>query len=214
MTPGISTAMLLRTQSDTRLVLLSVDGHPRAFEAIVERYRRPLHRYLRRMLPAGRVEDVLQQTFLGAWAALRNGTEVEDVRAWLYRIAHNAAVNALKRSGYDYDELRESLRGADGPDADVERRTVMRETLASVAGLPSRQRRALLATAVEGRASADVAREMGLSDGAFRQLLHRARVTVRAAATAATPLPVAAWAAGSGMAGLGRRGRRERSRRG
>ena len=203
MSPSLSTTMLLRTQSDARLAHLSVEGHARAFEAIVERYRKPLHRYLRRMLPHGRVEDVLQQTFLGAWAGLREGTEVQDVRAWLYRIAHNAAVNALKRSGYDYDELRDSLRGADGPDGDVERRTVMRETLASVASLPDRQRRALLETAVEGRASADVAREMGLSEGAFRQLVHRARMSVRAAATALTPLPLATWAAGVGSAAGG-----------
>ncbi len=39
---------------------------------------------------------------------------------------------------------------------------------------------------------------MGLSDGAFRQLVHRARLTLRAAATAITPFPVASWAAAAG----------------
>src|SRR5689334_17981684 len=144
---------LLRTQSDARLAVLAVEGHERAFEAIVERYRKPLHRYLRRMLPAPRVEDALQQTFVSAWASLSSGKGVGEVRAWLYRIAHNVAVNSLKRKGYDYEELSESLHGSDGPENDVERRTVMRETLASVAALPERQRRALLQTAVEGRSA-------------------------------------------------------------
>jgi RNA polymerase sigma factor (sigma-70 family) len=200
LTPRVSSALLC-TQSDERLVALARDGSERAFEAIVERYRRALHRYLRRMLPGGRVEDVLQQTFLGAWSGLRDGARVRELRPWLYRIAHNAAVNALARTGYDYEELRDSLRGSEGPESDVERRTVMRETLASVAGLPDRQRRALLETAIQGRPTAEVAHEMGLSEGAFRQLVHRARATLRGAATAVTPMPAVAWAAGAGEAG-------------
>jgi hypothetical protein len=39
---------LLRTQTDERLVALAAAGHERAFEAIVERYRRPLLRHCRR----------------------------------------------------------------------------------------------------------------------------------------------------------------------
>jgi RNA polymerase sigma factor (sigma-70 family) len=194
MTPIVSTT-LLRTQSDARLVELARDGHERAFEAIVERYRRPLTRYVRRMLPSARVEDVLQIAFINAWSSLSGGAEIRDLRPWMYRIAHNAAVNTLKRAGYDFDELRDSLKGADGPDVDVERQAVMRETLSSLAALPERQRRALLETAVEGREPHEVAVEMGMTDNAFRQLVFRARATMRAAATAVTPMPLALWAA-------------------
>src|SRR5690349_10554872 len=194
MTPIVSST-LLRTQSDARLVELAREGHERAFEAIVERYRRQLHRYVRRMLPSARVEDVLQTSFMNAWASLSDGAEVRELRPWLYRIAHNAAVNQLKRAGYDFEELKDSLKGADGPDSDVERQAVMRETLASLAALPERQRRALLETAVEGRNPHDVAVEMGMTDNAFRQLVFRARATMRAAATAVTPMPLVVWAA-------------------
>ena len=113
MTPIVS-ATLLRTQSDARLALLAGQGHERAFEAIVERYRRPLHRYCRRILPEARAEDAVQQTFLKAWSALSGGTRVEDLKPWLYRIAHNAALDAAKKAGYDYDELSESLTLAPG----------------------------------------------------------------------------------------------------
>jgi DNA-directed RNA polymerase specialized sigma24 family protein len=109
MTPILS-ATLLRTQSDARLVALVRQGHERAFEAIVERYRRPLHRHVRRMLPEARAEDALQQTLLKAWTTLQDGAEVRDLRPWLYRIAQNTALDTLKRAGYDYDELSESLR--------------------------------------------------------------------------------------------------------
>src|SRR3954447_6422378 len=87
---------LLRTQSDRRLVALAADGHDRAFEAIVERYRKPLQRYLRRVLSEALAEDVLQATFVRAWQAVGSGTEVRDLRPWLYRIAHNQAINALR----------------------------------------------------------------------------------------------------------------------
>jgi RNA polymerase sigma factor (sigma-70 family) len=196
MTPIVS-ATLLRTQSDVRLVALARQGHERAFEAMVERYRRPLHRYLRRLLNESRAEDALQQTYMKAWSALQDGIEVLDLKPWLYRIARNTALDALKKAGYDYDELTESLHAPGAPEADVERRVVIRETLAGVAALPYNQREALLRTAVEGHSRAQVASDLGVSDGAVRQLLHRARTTLRAAATAATPMPIAGWAAGA-----------------
>ncbi len=204
MTPLFSSS-LLRSQTDERLLSLAAAGHDRAFETIVERYRRPLLRACRRMLPESRAEDAVQTTFVRAWSALQAGTEVRDLKPWLYRIAHNQSVDALARRGYDYDELEETLTADPGalPEVDYERREVIRNTLTSVAGLPERQRAALLGVAVEGRPHEEVARELGMTDGALRQLLHRARTQVRAAATAITPGPLVVWAASSGGGGSG-----------
>src|SRR6201991_895828 len=187
--------VLLRTQSDERLVLLARAGHERAFEAIVERYRGALLRAARRYLPEARAEDALQQAFISAWSALQRGDEVRDLRAWLYRIVHNTALNQLRVSGYDYAELEDSLRGTDAPQEELERRAIVRETLTGLAALPERQREALLQIAIEGRSQDEVARELGVSEGAVRQLVHRARLTLRAAATAVVPMPLAEWAA-------------------
>ena len=189
--------VLLRTQTDERLVALARDGHERAFEAIVERYRRPLLRTCRRVLSEARAEDALQQALMAAWRGLRRGDEVRELRPWLHRIAHNTALNHLRMAGYDFDELKDALRIADGPDDELERRAVVRQTLTGLAALPQRQRDALLAIAVEGRSQDEVAEQLGLSQGAVRQLVHRARTTLRAAATAVTPLPLVSWAAGA-----------------
>jgi RNA polymerase sigma factor (sigma-70 family) len=189
MTPLLSST-LLRTQTDGRLLELAAAGHDRAFEAIVERYRRPLQRYLRRLLSESLAEDVLQATFLNAWSSLRAGTEVRDLKPWLYRIAHNGAINVLKRAGEALEEIPESVGDFTGPETELERRDEMRRTLRGVASLPSRQRAALLAVAVDGRAHSDIAAELGLTDGAVRQLVHRARTTLRTAATAVTPMPL------------------------
>ena len=205
MTPLLSSA-LLRAQTDDRLVELAAAGHDRAFEAIVERYRRPLLRYLRRLLSDTLAEDVVQATFINAWSSLRTGTEVRELRPWLYRIAHNAAINSLKKVGEAMEEVPESAGGfATEPAAELERRDEMQQALTSIAALPSRQRAALLAVAVDGRAHADVAQELGLTDGAVRQLVHRARTTLRTAATAITPLPlVHAMVASAGDSTVGR----------
>src|ERR1700749_1525025 len=112
-------AVLLRTQSDERLVVLARGGSERAFEAIVERYRAPLLRASRRYLPEARAEYALQQAFLAAWSALRRGDEIRELRPWLYRIVHNTALNQLRIAGYDYAELADSLRAADAPQEEM-----------------------------------------------------------------------------------------------
>jgi RNA polymerase sigma factor (sigma-70 family) len=194
MAPVLSTP-LLRTQSDRRLVALAADGHDRAFEAIVERYRRPLQRYLRRLLSEALAEDVLQATFVRAWQALRAGTDVRELRPWLYRIAHNQALNTLRAAGSALPAVAAELPAV-SLEAEVERREELRAALHGIEALPERQRAALVAIAVADRAHADVARELGMSDGALRQLLLRARTTLRAAATALTPYPIMSSLAG------------------
>ena len=189
---------LLRTQSDERLAALARAGHERAFEAIVERYRKPLLRACRQVLPEARAEDALQHALLAAWTALRRGDEVRELKPWLYRIVRNTALNALRSSGYDHEELLDSLRAQGGAVEEVELRAIVRQTLTGVAALPGHQREALLRTALEGASQADVARDLDVSDGAVRQLVHRARVSLRAAATAATPLSFAQWLGDAG----------------
>src|SRR5919202_862288 len=114
-------SVLLRTQSDERLVVMARAGHERAFEAIVERYRGPLLRGARRYLPEAHAEDALQQALISAWTAIRRGDDVRDLRAWLYRIVHNTALNQLRLAGYDYAELDEALRGTSAPPEETER---------------------------------------------------------------------------------------------
>ena len=94
-------------------------------------------------------------------------------------------------------ELTEALRIGPAPEEALERRQVMRETLTGVAGLPANQREALLRTAA-GHSRAEIAQELDVSEGAVRQLVHRARTALRAAVTVLTPLPFASWAAAMG----------------
>ncbi|MGH2943573.1 MAG: RNA polymerase sigma factor, partial [Solirubrobacteraceae bacterium] len=152
---------ILRTQSDERLVALARGGSDAAFAAIVERYRRTLLRACRRVLTESCAEDAVQQAFVAAWVALERGDEVANLRPWLLMIARNTALNARRAPGYDHAELRESLATTPAPQDELERREVMRRTLAGLAALPDRQRDALLRSAVAGVAYADIARDLG-----------------------------------------------------
>ncbi len=198
MSPRFSTR-LLQTQSDERLAGAAAAGHERAFEALVQRYRKHLLRYCRQLgLPEARAEDVLQQALMKAWISLQRGAEVRDVSAWLYRIVHNAAIDAHRGADATYEQLTSSAEEVPAARADPERAFAMRETLAGVAALPALQREALLCTAVEGYSNEQAALALGLSGGAVRGLVYRARVALRAAASAVTPPAVLTWAEQAG----------------
>jgi RNA polymerase sigma factor (sigma-70 family) len=198
MSPRIS-IRVLAGQSDQRLVALVREGHERAFEALVHRYRRPLLRYCRRLrLSDARAEDVLQQAFLQAWLALGRGVEVRELKPWLYRIVHNAAVNSMRGPLDSHAQLSDAplARAAIAGDSELERRAALRDALADVAALPRLQQQAIFLTAVDGQTHDEVASALGISHGALRGLLYRARSSLRSAAAALTPPPLVAWAAG------------------
>ncbi len=198
MSPGIPTR-LLATQSDERLLALVREGHERAFEALVQRYRRPLLSYCRRLLPEARTEDVVQLALLKTWIAVREGAEVRDLKAWLYRVVHNTAANVVRDAAHDgepladpADRLGSSAAGESGLDLGL----TTREALAEVAALPPLQREVIVRTAVAGHSHEQVASDLGISHGAVRGLLYRARTTLRTAVTALTPPPLLSWMAG------------------
>src|SRR5688500_3461546 len=181
---------VLSTQSDERLVDLVRAGSDPAFETIVERYRRPLMRYVSRILPPERAEDVVQQSFVKAYEAMRRDAATLQLRPWLYRIAHNNALNALRDRGLRHAELDDRLDGVERPDQALERAQGLRELVVAVQALPERQRDALLLRELEGRSYEEIAVTLGVTDGAVRQLLNRARNSLRAAAAAVTPTPL------------------------
>ena len=181
---------VLSTQSDERLVDLVRAGSEPAFETIVERYRRALMRYVSRLLPPERAEDVVQQAFVNAYEAMQRGDAELNLKPWLYRIAHNTALNALRDRGLRHDELDESIDGVERPDQALERTQGLRDVLVAVQALPNRQRDAIVLRELEGRSYAEIALALGVTDGAVRQLLNRARNSLRAAAAAITPMPL------------------------
>jgi DNA-directed RNA polymerase specialized sigma24 family protein len=112
------------------------------------------------------------------WIALRDGAEVDDVRAWLYRIVHNSVVSILRRARHDCVELNEA-RDTAATESGSESRLAVRELLSSLAALPELQRRAIMLTAFRGSIHGEVPAALGISDGAVPGLVYRACASIR-----------------------------------
>ncbi len=194
MTPGAvllverhASTEILGKEGDECLVQCVRAGSARAFEAIVARYNGPLLSYCRRFLSRERAEDVVQQTFLSAHQAILRDDSAFALRPWLYRVAHNGAIDSLRDRSLRHEQIDERIDGVERPDEAFERHLSFQEAIAAVRALPERQRDALVLRELEGRTYEYIADEMGLSGGAVRQLLSRARTKLRQGTAALTP---------------------------
>lgn len=166
---------------DRALVRATRLGDHDAFAEIHRRYRPRLERFAaglvaRRGLAA---EDVVQDVFVRAHSALLAGERDIELRPWLFAITRNRAFDVLRRAGESaVPEGHEPASADADPGRLLERREHLRDVLAGIAGLPPRQREALLEHVVGGRSGRSVGRDLGISETAVRTLAHRARAGV------------------------------------
>ncbi len=145
---------------------------------LFERYRGPIYAYLYRLVGDPQwAEDLAQETFLRALAARRQLPQIENPRAWLYRIATNLAFTALKRRRRFawLPWLATDDRRTEGPADDGERSAVEQ----ALAALPPEYRAPLLLYAHYGLSVAKVGRALSLSQPAVKMRLCRAREMFR-----------------------------------
>src|SRR3569623_213944 len=103
----------LRTRTDGDLIVASVAGRTDAVEELVRRYQRPITGYVFRIV--GDYEsslDVTQEVFIKVYNSLAKYSSDYKFSTWLYRIAHNAAVDHLRRNSVSPQSLE--AENADG----------------------------------------------------------------------------------------------------
>jgi len=207
----------LRTQPDGRLVKLVREGYETAFEEIVRRYGTALRRYAAGIV-GGKAEDVTQDAFSKALLALRRDDKEIELRPWLFRIVRNTALNDLRDSPPSPHELAETIAGDGNPAEQLERREELVELIQRLQALPEPQRAAIVMRELEGLGHEEIATALGLSGGAARQAIYRARRALRdgfgmllpvpllkallGATSASAPVEVATGVAGAGGAGV------------
>jgi len=140
--------------------------HLPPFQRLVDDHAAELHRFLVASVGPIDAEDCLQETFLSALRAYPRLRNADNLRAWLYVIAHRKATDAVRarqrhRAG-DLDAVSERLAG----DADVAPDDGL---WGSVRSLPPKQRAALVHRFVFDLAYRDVGERMGISEEAARQ---------------------------------------------
>jgi RNA polymerase sigma-70 factor (TIGR02960 family) len=180
--------------------MTSVPHTEAEFAALAERHRRELHVHCYRMLGSfEEAEDLVQETLLRAWRG-RDALERDDwFRAWLYKIATNACLDAIKRDNRRVpslgsfrdlpwlqpypDRLLEEAEAAppgDEPHAAViGRETIELAFLAVIQLLPPRQRAALILCDVLDWPAREAAEVLEIGVAAVNSALQRARATLR-----------------------------------
>jgi RNA polymerase sigma-70 factor, ECF subfamily len=169
---------------DEALARRAQRGDREALEHLVRRYLRPVHAVAASYLPErSDVEDVAQETFLRALAALESYDPGRPFAPWLYQIARNVARDRVSaRSRRREESPSETLQSRlPTPDEELERSQVRARVRATIARLPERRRTAFYLHDVEGYGTMEVAGIMGISPGTVRAHVHHARTAVRAA---------------------------------
>jgi RNA polymerase sigma-70 factor (ECF subfamily) len=149
------------------------------FLSLVSGLRPELHRYCARL--TGSViegEDIVQEALARAFYTMSLTPEVPPLRPWLFRIAHNAALDFLKSHGHKYSEARADFDDVVAFDEKPDP-SVVRAALARFLALPVTQRSAVILKDVLGHSLAETAETMGTTIQAVKAALVRGRAGLR-----------------------------------
>jgi RNA polymerase sigma-70 factor (ECF subfamily) len=178
--------------SDEDLLLQFCKGQKDAFGELLRRYERELYGYLRRYLgDATLAEDVFQNTFLQLYVKSGQYEPGRPVRPWLYTIATNQAIDALRRNGrhqaVSLDQGREELPDGDihslmetlesrevGPFETANQEECRERIRASVERLPDFLRQVLVLAYYQGLKYREIADILGIPVGTVKSRLHAA----------------------------------------
>jgi RNA polymerase sigma-70 factor (ECF subfamily) len=126
-------------------------------------------------------EDAVQEALLRAWKALPHFEGRSSLRSWLYTIATNASLDAMKRRPnriVPIDQVHPA-DPHDGPAARYERRESLERALGAASDLPQNQRAVLVMREVLGFSARETADALGTSVAAVNSALQRARGAIR-----------------------------------
>ncbi|MGB8627715.1 MAG: sigma-70 family RNA polymerase sigma factor, partial [Candidatus Cybelea sp.] len=149
------------------------------FMELVDEIRPELHRYCARM--TGSVfdgEDVVQETLAKAYYALGQMVQPPNLRPWLFRIAHNTAMDFIKRYERQHVEPVAHVPDRAEPEEAGVDPELVEAALTVFAELPPTQRSAAILKDVLGQSLEETAHTMGTTVGAVKAALSRARANI------------------------------------
>ena len=155
------------------------------FDRLFEQFSSPIFNYVLRMVgDADRAADITQDTFIKAYRHLDTVTDAASTRSWLYRIATNTAIDEMRRRRWttrmDDDPTHgERADRAPGPEAQVMAGMLDERIQRALLQLRPNHRQCLVLSDLEDMSPQQIAEVMGISYGAVRTLLCRARGEMR-----------------------------------
>lgn len=179
-----------KTDEEWMLRLQAGDDH--AFDHLLGKYRAPVVHFVYRMVhePA-LAEELAQEVFLRVFRARRNYRPRAKFTTWLFRIATNVALNALRdgrmrrwgETSIDAEDAGPQVAQLSAPGPTAEQRLLeaerARQIRAAVESLPEKQRLAVLLHKYQDLDYAEIAPILGCSESALKSLLFRAYEALR-----------------------------------
>jgi RNA polymerase sigma-70 factor (ECF subfamily) len=167
------------------------DEREAEFAALFEEFSSPIYNYVLRMVnDHDRAADITQDTFIKAYRKLDTLSEATSTRSWLYRIATNTAIDDMRRRrnvttmSDDQPTFANRADVRPGPEAQVMAATLDERVQRALMTLRPNHRQCLLLSDLEDMSAQQIGEVMGLSYGAVRTLLCRARGEMRRALAA------------------------------
>jgi len=186
---GTAAAVLDR---DAELMLRVKEGDDASFGILLDKHRSPVVHFLFRMVQNQAVaEELAQEVFLRVYRSRSTYEPTAKFTTWLFRIATHLALNALRdgkserlQESLDDDAGDRPVRQVSDRKPSVEQSMVhqakMEEIRRAIAGLPEKQRAAVLMHKYQEMEYSEIAKVLGCSESAVKSLLFRAYETLRA----------------------------------
>ena len=180
----------LHDLTDGELLAKAIAGREDSFEEIVRRYQRPITNYVYRMVGSyDAALDVTQEVFIKVYNSLDKYSSEYKFSTWLYRIAHNAAIDWMRRNSVVQQSLEaENADGAyqlqiESPQPSPEQmreRSEWRQEIESVVKcLPTVYRELILLRHTQDLSYDEIAEVLNLPLGTVKNRLFRAREMMR-----------------------------------
>ena len=178
--------------ADSELVARAIAGREESFEELVRRYQRPIAAYVYRMVgDYDAALDLTQEVFIRVYGSLARYRSEFKFSTWIYRIAHNAAIDHLRRQGASRTEEMEVAgeggstfekplaSGAPSPEQESEREERRAEIEGVVLNLPPAYRELIVLRHAHDLSYDEIAEVTGLPLGTVKNRIFRAREAMR-----------------------------------
>ncbi len=170
--------------SDDKLMHMCSQGDSNAFSILFHRYQKKILNFAWQYLnDRDSAEDVLQKTFLRMLLFRKSFKKKASFATWLYTIAKNLCweeLGKLRRENHAHNEApKPSEHEQRDPLKELEQNELQEIVSEAISSLPPRQRVAVILTKYQGMTLSEVAVVLGCSEGAVKQLIHRALPDLR-----------------------------------
>lgn len=148
------------------------------FEMVFKRLYVPLGMYALRIVDdIDDAEDIVQGTFIGIWEQLQRGTEIENLKSYLYMSVRNRAINFLKSKQVSFNI--EEINSSDVSDEDIETSERDARIWKAIDNLPDRCREIFLMSKRDGMSNEEISEELNLSIQTVKNQMSKALKSLR-----------------------------------